>query len=559
MKRICNLLILLLCCTCLCLSAHAATGASSVRSSAAVSADGSCQISMTIVFRLEKALDGLTFPVPSGAKSITLNGTPANTRRSDSAVLVDIPLTTAGDYTMQLQYTLPDVVRYQRGKLILTLPLLSGFAYPISAMEFTVTLPGAITAIPSFSSGYHQENIESSLVSTVSGNTVSGFVQQTLKDHETLTMTLEVPEGMFPDSALDVPRFGLWDGGALILIVLAVLYYCLTLLPRLPKRIRCFTPPDGIGAGDVGTCLTGRGTDLTMMVMTWAQLGYILIELDDNGRVLLHKRMDMGNERSNFEVKCFKNLFGGRKTVDGTGYHYAQLYRKIAGKSPLLRQLYLRSSGNTKLFRILCCAAGAFSGVSMALACTDNVGLQTVLGIVFAAACAGTSWMIQSGVQSLPLRERMPLVIGIAVGLIWLAVGALAGSMALTAPVVLFQFLAGFAAAFGGRRSELGMRCLSQLLSLKKYMRTANAFDLQRLAQANPNYFYELAPYALAMGVEKPFARRFGKATLPECSFLVTDKRHQMTASEWVARLQEVADALGARQKRIPYERLFGK
>lgn len=559
MKRFCIFLALLLCCSWLCVGARAATGASSVKSSAAVSTDGSCQISMTIVFRLEKALSELSFPLPPEAKNILLNGTAPHTRRSDSAILVDIPLSAAGDYTMQLQYTLPDVVDYEKNDLVLSLPLLSGFSYPISAMEFTVTLPGAISAIPAFSSGYHQENIEASLISTVSGNTVSGFMQQQLKDHETLTMTLEVSEEMFPDSARKAARFGLWDGGALILILLAIVYYCLTLLPRLPKRTRCFTAPDGIAAGEVGTCLTGRGTDLTMMVMTWAQLGYILMELDDNGRVLLHRRMDMGNERSSFEVGCFKSLFGNRKTVDGTGYHYAQLYRKTAAKSPILRQLFLPSSGNPRLFRILCCAAGAFSGVSMAIACTDNVGLQTVLGILFAAACAAGSWVIQSGTQCIPLRDRMPLLIGIGAALLWLVVGVLSGAIALAAPVVLFQFLAGFAAAFGGRRSELGLRCLSQLLSLKKYMRTADTFDLQRLVQVNPNYFYELAPYALALGVDKTFARRFGKAMLPECSFLVTDMRHQMTASEWAARLQEVADALNARQKRLPYEKLIGR
>ena len=49
-----------------------------------------------------------------------------------------------------------------------------------------------------------------------------------------------------------------------------------------------------------GSRLTFTGADLTMMVFSWAQLGYLVIHLDDNGRVMLHKRMDMGNERSSF-------------------------------------------------------------------------------------------------------------------------------------------------------------------------------------------------------------------------------------------------------------------
>lgn len=559
MKRFCIFLAGLICIGCLGFGVQAATGASTVQSSAAVSSNGSCQVSLVIVFRLEKTLDELQYPVPSEAKDILLNGTAAQTSQTASAIWVDIPLTAAGEYTMQLQYTLTNVLQTRGGKLYLTLPLLSGFSYPITSMEFTVTLPGNVSAIPTFSSAYYQENIESSLISTVTGNTVSGFLQESLKDHETLTMTLEVPTEQFPGSVTRSARFSPWDGAALVLLFLAIVYYCLTLLPRFPKRTRCFTAPDGISAGEVGTCLTGRGTDLTLMVITWAQLGYILIELDDNGRVQLHRRMDMGNERSNFEIRCFQSLFGKRQTVDGTGYHYARLCRKISAKSPILRQLFRPNSGNPLLFRVLCCIIGGCNGVSMAIACANNTGLQIVLGIVFGILCGIAAWWIQSGTQCLPLRDRTPLLIGTTIGLIWLAIGIFTSGLIAVLPAVLFQFLAGFAIAFGGRRSELGARCLSQLLSLKRYMRSASNFDLQRLLQTNPNYFYELAPYALAMGVDKTFARRFGKTELPECSYLVTDMRHPQTPTEFAARLREAADALDARQKRLAYERFIGK
>ena len=66
-----------------------------------------------------------------------------------------------------------------------------------------------------------------------------------------------------------------------------------------------------------------------MMVFTWAQLGYLLIQTDSGGKVLLHKRMDMGNERSLFENKIFALLFGSRQAVDATGYPYAKLSRKV--------------------------------------------------------------------------------------------------------------------------------------------------------------------------------------------------------------------------------------
>ena len=83
--------------------------------------------------------------------------------------------------------------------------------------------------------------------------------------------------------------------------------------------------------------------------------------------------------------------------------------------------------------------------------------------------------------------------------------------------------LAGFAAAIGGRRSELGKRSLSQLRGLRRYMLRLSAGDLQRICQNNPDYFHDLAPYALAMGVLRPFARNFGSRKLDSCPYILAN------------------------------------
>lgn len=558
MRRICFLFSLLLFLSVLALPIAAATGATRLQSQATVSTDGSCQISLTLGLHLDNTVSDLYFPIPLDAENILLNGSRASTKIYDGAIQVKIPISAAGDYTVTLQYKLPALLHMDEDKLMLTLPVLSRFPYPIASMELVLALPGNVTARPEFVSGYHQEDTDRLISHAISGNMITCTAQDILKDHETLTMTLEVDPAVFPDAMVDNALFSTWDGAALCLVVLSVLYYLLTLLPRIPKRTRCYSAPDGISAGEVGTCLTGQGTDLTMMVMTWAQAGYILMEMDLKGRVLLHKRMEMGNERSQFEINCFHSLFSKRQTVDGTGYHYAQLCRKLQGKSPLLRQLFLPRSGNPKIFRLLCCAAAGCSGVSLAIFVADNAVWQVLLGLLLGAACFGISFLIQSGGKSLPLRDKTPLWISLVCGAAWLTAGILAGS-ALVAPMVVFQFLAGFAAAFGGRRSELGARSVSQLLGLKRHMQRCETFELQRLLQVNPNYFYELAPYALALGVDKQFAKRFGKTALPDCSFLITPLHNDMTPVKWMARLRQAADTLNARQKRLPYEKLLGR
>jgi uncharacterized membrane protein len=77
--------------------------------------------------------------------------------------------------------------------------------------------------------------------------------------------------------------------------------------------------------------------------------------------------MDMGNERSSFEVKTFQSLFGKHRVVDGTGFQYARLCRKVAGKVPGQRSMSKKGSGNRKIFRFLTAGIHFFCGICLAL------------------------------------------------------------------------------------------------------------------------------------------------------------------------------------------------
>ncbi len=539
----------------LCLPASAASAATRVQSTVIVAPDGSAQVNMSISLHLDQTADDLYFPIPKDAVSIQLNGTLAETKVKNGALRVYLPALGAGDFSFTLTYKLPLVVLEEKTKMYLQLELLSGFPYPIEALEFTVTLPEEALERPEYFSGYHQAAIESALVSSTLGNTISGATTQLLKDHETLQLRLAVPATMFPQVHLQEPLLTAWDWVVLACVLLAVLYYLISLLPVIPRRIRCFTAPEGISAGEIGTCLTGCGADLSMMVLSWAQLGYLQIRLERDRKLLLVKRMDMGNERSDFEGRVFRDLFRSRAVVSGTGQHYARLCRKVSKKSPLLRQLFARNSGNPRIFRVLSVLAGIISGVSLAVSISDSGAVQTLLGILFAILCGAFSYFIQNGGKCLPLRDKSPLYVALGCGALWLTLGLLTGEFGLVLPMVLYQFLAGIAAAFGGRRSERGKRCLAELQSLRKFLLTAPAGELQRMLQINPNYFYEVLPYALAMGVEKQFAKRLGRAILPDQSFFLAGDTH-MNAQQLVAQLGQTLERLNALQKRLPYEQL---
>ncbi len=566
MKRFVCLCLCVLLCAALAFSVSAEDRAIKYQNVTGVNAEGECQVSVYMTLKLEEAPRELYFPLPGDAEDIRLNGERVTARRSGDVRQVDLLKrkigTVPGEYSINFQYSLPCVAFWEdEDTLLLRLPLMSGFGHETTNLEFTVTLPGEVGYTPTFSSGYFGESIESYLNFTVRGATVSGRNTTDLKDHETLTMEMRLDPEQFPTIRYRAESGILFsDIGAIVCALLALGYWLLTLRCAPIFGRRHPTPMEGATAGDLGSRLTMTGRDLSMMVLTWAQLGYVLIQLDDNGRVLLHRRMNMGNERSPFENRIYDKLFPRKKyMVDGTGYHYAKLFRYVAKQPVKTNGLFRRDSGNATLFRAVSAGVAAFGGISVALYLVPDGFLGVMLAILLAAFGGITGWIIQRAMHHLHLRDKSHGRLTLVLSLVWLILGAWSGAVAMSVCMLLSQFLAGLAAGYGGRRSDLGRQTAQEILGLRRYLKTVPREELQRICKFNPDYFFEMLPTAMALGVDKDFARRFGSMELPECTFLTTRMNSATTAWEWLGLFRDAVEALDERQKQLPLEKLMGK
>lgn len=529
-----------------------AASAPAVGTYATVTQNGTCQVNMTVQIHLDQAASDLKFPVPGDATAITLNGHRVRTQSKNGARLIDLSDTLknlVGDITVTVSYALSDVIHTtETDQLQLQLPLLSGFAYRVEALEFSVTLPGEVTAKPAFSSGYHQSDIEKDLVFTVSGATISGSSQKELKDHETLMMTLMVSEEMFPQTKVTLPDLQVLNIAMGICAGLAVVYWLIFLRCAPYRRIHCPTPPEGLTAGQIGSVLTLSGADLTLMILSWAQLGYVLIKLDRQDRVTLYKRMDMGNERSDFERRCFKLLFSKRDSVNASGSSYGALCLKVQKMQPPVVPFFRPRSGNALVFRAITAVVGLLAGVSLGISLSAGAALQWFWVIVLALAGFYTSWLIHDWALSLysPDNKSLYLAFGLCIG--WIFLGSLGGKFGFALLISLCQLLFGLMAAFGGLRTEEGRQVCQQILGLRRYLRRADKQELARILDKDPDYFHTLAPYAVALGVDEAFACRFGKARLPECPYLTTTSQNALTAFEWSVLLRRTVAIMQSTQ-----------
>ena len=524
-----------------------------------VNADGDCLVSLSVTIHLDAGDDSLTFPLPAAATSITMNGYSASTTRSASAVHVNLSRATSGlpgDFTIRFDYMLPDVVYPIEGrKLEMTIPIISGFSYPITSMSYVITLPTQITTLPSFTSTYRQNGIDADLDYVIKDNMITGSIRNGLNDHESFSLTMPVEQEMFP-TVSTYQRTGNPEVVPMLAVLGAALMYWLLFLRTLPPpRVTANHPPEGLTAGELGCRLTLQGGDLTMLVLSWAQLGYLLIHQDGNGRVLLHKRMEMGNERSLFEVRIFGLLFGNRRVVDCSGSHYAKLCRKTAGMLPGEKTMCSSHPIHRKLFRVLCCASQSICGVCLTMNLTTITALEVLLGIVLVVLGAAFAWQIQNIAYGLFLRRKNGVWAGLVCLGLWTVLGLIAGVVLIALGSAAAQLCAGFLSAYGGRRTSLNKAETGQILALRRYLKNPPKQELERRLSLDPELFFRLAPYALAMGVMKPYAAAFGKRKLPQCPYLVTKVHGKRTAGEWADVMTQIVTMMDARYRQLEAER----
>jgi len=567
MRRFGKLILVIVCVCLLTTTVFAQTSATTVSTRAIVSANGQATVTMTVNIRLDNPSSALTFPLPAAAQNVAMNGTSIRTYSSaydKNVVLADLSVLDGytGEYQLVFSYTLEDVLRTElkekreESLLLMEIPLLCGFEYPVEKLDFSVTMPGDLTTEKvNFTSGVMQTGIETIINYSLGGQRVDGIVNQTLQDRETITLVMQVSEEMFPGK-LVIPREGNPEIVPMSIFAALALVYWIIFMRTLPViRHRRTTLIEGVTAGELGCRLTAAGADLTMMVFSWAQLGYVRIHTDRYGRVIVEKKMDMGNERTDFERRCFASLFSRGDAVDATGMRYAKLFRHVSEFIPGVREMYTKRSGNIVIFRCLACIVSIFCGVCYGMNLVPNGWLQTVVVVVLALLGAITAWAIQDGMYKIHVRGKIPVYVSTVCSVLWIVLGIVSGVWVIGLVTVLAQILAGLAAAYGGRRSDLGRYNASEILGLRHYLKTVKAEELERLIEQNPDYFFDMLPYAIALGVDTPFGKAFGNRAIPECGYLNVRTHDERTAKEWAYLVRKMADKMDSKQRRMELEK----
>lgn len=518
---------------------------------AVVNQGGTAQISAVVDIHLSQSTEKLVIPLGKGASNCVVNGVRLRIRQINGipSVYLTSDVGLIGDLRVSMTYQVSKCVSADG---VLTLPVLpAGYAYPIERLTADITLPGTFSQRPQFSSGYLGEDVDNYMNITVSDNRITAELFEPMRDHDSMILTLQTPEAMFARQTRGgtLETVGMIVG---VLLGLMLLYWALTLSWR-PVRVGFQThPPLGETAGESAALLTGGNLSFSLMVLTWAQMGYLTIH---RGRdVTLRRRMEMGNERSELEIRAFRRLFRQRLEVSATGSEFQRLRQRMDGCRPRMKDHFHPRSGNPLLLRLMGAALGGAAAVGIGDGLLPAMPVRVLVLILCALAGLWAAWKIQAGVHALFGRDRAAVVRGALVCLAVLALSGGGGQFGRGVVMVLAEALAGLASAFGGRRTEEGRQIVQGELGMIRFFRWGYKEQHQTNQARNPSYYYDLAPYALALGADRAFARRFEKTQLPPCTYLRCQVKDG-TARQWCKVLRETVDLMDG--KPIGLERYF--
>ena len=392
-KRLITLLLAVLCALALCVPAFAAdvTVITDMKTDCLVDASGSCQITQTVTIDIAGTEDTIELPLAANAKKISVAGYKYKKTTQDGYTVLVLSSNGgfSGSRTFTILYTISGLVTEQDKIQTLTLPLLAPkWNWAINNYDFTISLPAAFESYPAFTSGYYGDVIEDYMSFTVREGMIGGTVTTALRDHESLSMTLTVGEGYFAG------KYARWSSGwvetALVMVfsALALLYWALTLRSKRLSVSSRATPPDAALPCDLPYLLAGGVPDFNMLICHWAALGYLTIEMDEKGHVLLHRQVIMGNERKRLEVKIFASLFSRGDVCDGASLVYKTTAQNAmrAIRRYWDRRLYARSSGNVKIMQALCAIAASIASLAVMSQLLPNMPAR---GLILFAVYAG--------------------------------------------------------------------------------------------------------------------------------------------------------------------------
>ena len=363
------------------------------------------------------------------------------------------------------------------------------------------------------------------------GRTISGNYQN-LPYGYGITIRVEMEEGYFNEA--DTPFNPLLLSFSISLILslcmvtaTAVIWYRKGRDEKLIFPVR-FDPPEGLNPMETGFLYNGgfENSAVSSMLIYWADRGLISISEDEKHDFAITKLSEIPDTAPDSEKQLFQAFFSSSSSVDAETLRASGFPAKLCSVRRSLEASYTgdkalatpESASLRKLVSKLLVIPVVLNAVATTLVFPGFMTLFVLIPSLMAyfsfqkAATDAERRMRSSGFS---LRFFMPAVFMLVFLTVFITTAL--SSSAVPVPFALIEtsvFLLSllvslsFAVAIN-RRSAFLERELSEILGYREFIDKVEKERIEKLAASDPEYFYHVLSYAMALGIDESWTAKF--------------------------------------------------
>lgn len=422
-----------------------------------------------------------------------------------------------------------------------------GWQAPIDEFSFTISFPSKIDPSMVWMTGgyYGSTDQRGSFKVSSDGKTVTGIATG-LQPGEALTLRVQLPQGYFSavkpfvDYTIPASVFA-------VVVGLLAIAYSLSLFFKYGREdlfvpVVRFESPEELSPLEVGYLADGvvDNKDLTSLIFYWADQGALTIEELSKKDFKFTKLRDPVTIKRH-ELDLFNALFN---CGDGNEVTLKDLEKGKFGlamqKAKASVQSYFK--GNRKLKEstaerkrvaifLLAAVVVVFNGVAStinylaeATVVFFGVGLvSTIMGSIIAARLTAT-WEMKGTFTKIIKIAALILFCIFALGFALLFEYAVVGngpaySLIMSFFMVVTPTILGFLGVVASKRSPYAQKMLEQIVGYREFISKVEMDKLKLLIDSDPQIFYHVLGYAIVLGLEDTWAKKFQSLSFEQPSW----------------------------------------
>ena len=404
----------------------------------------------------------------------------------------------------------------------------TGWETPIEEARVSIKLPKAIdeNKIEVYS-GYYGSTYKGSVDWTYEKETNEIIIKESrMMTGNGITVLCHLPEGYWQGEGTYV-----WAKimALVITCIVAGLAFLLWFMFGRDKKIVStveFYPPEGMNPAEVGYIIdrTVNKRDLVSLIMYFADKGYMSIEQIKNDNFRFVKLKDIDSKEKSFAKTLFNGLFAGRDSVniddldEDFGDSYLAAYEQLSNY--FMKKANRQVTVKSVVFQVLGVVFTMVAQVGTAAAAWWYSGktMQPLIAVILAVVSVLVLVVLIFRTKKQYVMKTASKLVGGTIswlikGMVSLAYGfVIAGLFGNLLLIVVFagvNFAGELCIVFMTQRTKSSIELMGKILGLKNFIEKAELNRINILVEENPNYFYNILPYAYVMGLTDKWAKNF--------------------------------------------------